>query len=48
MRLRPYDIRGVVRGSGRPAGLPMRSLKYSGGSSLGRAGRGINSTMKRY
>lgn len=39
----PYDIRGVERGIGLLVGFPMRSRKYSGGSSHDRAGLGISS-----
>lgn len=39
----PYDMSGVDLEIGLNIGLPIRSRKYSGGSSEGLAGLGINS-----
>lgn len=39
----PYDMSGVDLEIGLNIGLPIRSRKYSGGSSEGLAGRGISS-----
>lgn len=43
----PYDMTYVGNGIVLPIGLPMRNLKYSGGSAQARAGLGINSVCDR-
>ena len=43
----PYDITVVGRGVVLPIGLPILNRKYIGGSGHARAGRGINSVLKK-